>query len=543
MIAEQRRAGITSEGSFRATILPGLVLSCLAITLRILVATRRDGIEIDGMTYLRNAQALWTDWSAVDVLHPPLYSVLLAPFLGLWSDPEWGARVLSALLGGLWVWPTLWLAGETTSQRVQWSAGLLVAFMPAAVEASTRVLAEATYGLFLTAYLAMLARTLARRSPGLALVTGVLGGLATLARPEGMTYLVLGWGVLVCAWLTLQPGWSLRQAMLALFALSLAWLLVIAPYSALVWRQTGQWHWSGKMGITLAWGESVGQEQPAVFIDRFLTELRPEALPTSLLGYLLTHPLEMLRRIAINLHHLDKYALPALLPSGGLILVGFGLFRLRWSRSSIRPEWLLVAALLPAMGTLLFLASARYLTPLIPVLSLIAAIGLGRMGSPAETDAPDRLSGGARILLALLLVSFIPWIVRPWYRHDAAGVERAAAEWLRREAGSGVVFVGRHPRVSYYAGARELPLGTRRLDILLREGPQAGARFLIVDNINLPDLRPDLLPLVGGDPGGHRELELAHVEEDRSGNRVVIYRLRGAPAAESRSIPASAGRG
>ena len=54
-----------------------------------------------------------------------------------------------------------------------------------------------------------------------------------------------------------------------------------------------------------------------------------------------------------------------------------------------------------------------------------------------------------------------------------------------------------------------------------------GARFLIVDNIHLPGLRPDLLPLVGGDPGRHsQDLALAHIAEDRSGNRVVLYRIR-----------------
>jgi predicted membrane-bound mannosyltransferase len=111
----------------------GLILCLLAIGLRILVASRREGIEIDGMTYLANAQALRGNWRAIDVLHPPLYSVILAPFLGLWRDPEWGARVISSVLGGLWVWPTLWLARQTTEERVAWTAALLVAFMPAGV--------------------------------------------------------------------------------------------------------------------------------------------------------------------------------------------------------------------------------------------------------------------------------------------------------------------------------------------------------------------------------------------------------------------------
>src|SRR5437773_11348677 len=131
--------------TLEAIWLPGLILSLLAILLRILVATKREGIEIDGIIYLSNAQAIRQGWDAMNVAHPPLYSLVLAVFSGLWNDPEAGARVISAVLGGLWVWPTLWLAHETTGERVDWTAGLLVALMPAGVEDSTRLPSEPSY--------------------------------------------------------------------------------------------------------------------------------------------------------------------------------------------------------------------------------------------------------------------------------------------------------------------------------------------------------------------------------------------------------------
>ena len=130
--------------------LPGLILSGAAILLRVAVASRREGIEVDGITYLNNARALLSDFGAFTVLHPPLYSILLTPFLWLSADAEWVARVVSAVLGGLWVWPTLWLSRGATDARVAWLAGLLVAVSPSAVEASTRVLSEPIAGLTLT---------------------------------------------------------------------------------------------------------------------------------------------------------------------------------------------------------------------------------------------------------------------------------------------------------------------------------------------------------------------------------------------------------
>jgi hypothetical protein len=164
---------------------------------------------------------------------------------------------------------------------------------------------------------------------------------------------------------------------------------------------------------------------------------------------------------------------------------------------------------------------------LLPVVAIIAGIGLARLGGKDKTVESARRVSAAHIVLALVLLSFVPWNVRPWFRHDSAGVEKAAALWLRDTVGPGAAFVGRHPRVAFYAQAREVSLTARPLEELLIEGRKAGARFLIVDNIHLPALRPDLLPLVGGDPGRHsQDLALAHIAEDRSGNRVVVYRIQ-----------------
>ena len=532
--AQERRR--THPAERRAAIwIPGITLCLAAAILRILVAAQRDGIEVDGITYLRNAQALWKSWGTLDVLHPPLYSIILAPIVGFSADPEWAARLTSAVLGALWVWPTLWLARETTDESVSWSAGLLVACFPAAVEASTRVLSEATYGLCLIAFLAVLARTLNGTGFALAALSGTLGSLATLARPEGMGYLLLAWGVLLAAPWGMPTRWTARRAALAILAVTVAWVVTIAPYAVLVRQRTGHWHWSGKFGITLAWGESVGQEQPALFIERFLAELQRKEVPSSLFAYAAERPWAMARRLAFGLHDMDRSVAPALLQTGGIVLLTLGLLRLRWRGAPGPSEWFLPLALLPSGWVLLFLASPRYFTPVLPVIAIIAGIGLARLGRRDErVESMCRVSA-AHIVLALALLSFVPWIARPWFRHDSAGVEKAAALWLRDAAGPGTVFVGRHPRVAFYAQAREVSLAERPLEELLAEGRGAGARFLIVDNIHLPGLRPDLLPLVGGDPGRHsQDLTVAHIAEDRSGNRVVLYRIQPVGPADRR---------
>ena len=131
------------------------------------------------------------------------------------------------------------------------------------------------------------------------------------------------------------------------------------------------------------------------------------------------------------------------------------------------------------------------------------------------------------LLLVVAVLSFVPYNLRPWFRQDPPGVEKAAGLWLLRTAGAGAGFIGSYPRIEYYAKSHGLLFARQSLDDLLAEGKRRGARFLIVDNVFLPALRPDLLTLVREDSGHHPDLEVAHVVEDRAGHRVVIYRITG----------------
>jgi 4-amino-4-deoxy-L-arabinose transferase-like glycosyltransferase len=506
-------------------LLPGVTLSVLAIGIRILVAAQREGIEIDGITYLQNAQALLTNWRSIDVLHPPLYSLLLAPFLGLRHDPEWTARVTSAVLGGLWVWPTLWLARETTDEAVSWTAGLLVALTPAAVEASTKVLSEAAFGLCLTTFLAFLVRSLRTASCASVAFTGILGGLATLARPEGMGYLALAWGLILLAPFCFGGLWTGRAALTRLAIVTLCWLAITLPYMALVRSQIGYWHWSGKAGISLLFAESVGDERQGSFGERHLAEVQEEEIPRSLFGYVMARPGMTLRRMIINLHLIDKYVLTTLLTSGGIVLVVLGLSHLRFRRLPSRPEWLLVVVPLPLSGVLLYLVGARYFVALLPVLSIIAGIGLSRIGRREEPGNFRRLSMPSCVLLIVVLLSFVPWIIRPWFRQDPYAIEKAAGLWLRRTVGPGMAFIGSYAVLGYYADSRGIAFGRRSFEALLAAGRDAGARFLIADNFRLPESRPDLLALAAGGHPVLPNLEIVHVEEDRAGRRILIYRI------------------
>jgi 4-amino-4-deoxy-L-arabinose transferase-like glycosyltransferase len=508
--------------------LPGVVLSILGIALRLLVATRREGIDVDGILYLANAAALLGDRAAFNPVHQPLYSLLLAPILPLVGDPEWAGRVVAAVAGGLCVWPALWLARQVTDEPVAWPTGLLVALMPAAVDAGTRVLPDTLLMLLVTTTLAAALWAARSASPAAAAVTGVAGGLATLTHPVGLGFLALAGALVVLAHRWAPTAWPVPRPLPATVALALAAVLVLTPQVALVRRATGAWSVTGKqLGYTLTFSEHVGAERPVEAAERLTAQVRPQDAPPGALAYALRSPGVLARRVLVNLHLLDKYTLPGLLQSGGIALVALGLLHLRRRRDP--PEWVLVAALTPLLALLLFNVESRYFLPAIPVLAIVAALGVVRVARvrPGQGQAP-RVAVGTVALLVVLL-SFLPWLARPWFREDPSAVDKAAGRWLRA-ALPGPAFVGRYPVIGYYAGARAIPLAARTLDEAVADGRRQGARFLVVDSERLPQIRPDLVPLLGGAAPGHPELELATVVEDRAGRRVLIYRIVGGAA-------------
>ncbi|HET7342093.1 MAG TPA: hypothetical protein VFL90_11560, partial [Methylomirabilota bacterium] len=305
-------------------------------------------------------------------------------------------------------------------------------------------------------------------------------------------------------------------------------VVVLAPQVVLVRRATGAWSLTGKqLGYTLTFSEHVGAERSAEAAERLTAQVRPQDAPPGALAYALRSPGALALRALINLHLIDKYTLPGLLQSGGIALVALGLLYLRRRRDP--PEWVLLAALMPLLAVLLFNVESRYFLPAIPVLAIIAALGVVRVGraQPAQAHQP-RVPLGAVALLVVLL-SFVPWLVRPWFRQDPGAVDEAAGRWLRAAA-PGPAFVGRYPVIGYYAGARAIPLAAHTLDEAVADGRRQGARFLVVDSERLPQIRPDLAALLGGTAPGHPELELATTLEDRAGRRVLIYRIVGGAA-------------
>ena len=153
--------------------------------------------------------------------------------------------------------------------------------------------------------------------------------------------------------------------------------------------------WSGKLGITLAWSETVGNPQPAVAIDRFLTEMRPGELPRGLLGYVAARPGEAARRVLINLPQAKSHS------NTGVSLGIKNLMGLIWDRWSFHTKYNFNQALADL---------ATVIRPQLTILDATRALISGGPGGPGEVRRPNLIIAGTDpVAVDSYGVTVVPW--------------------------------------------------------------------------------------------------------------------------------------
>lgn len=188
-------------------------------------------------TYARNL-ALHGEWSFVPGMPSagstsPLWTLLLAVGHRLPGDPRWWTYAfgLAGLLGTAWASARLSLALFDDGRLARWIAAAVL------VEWHLAWAALSGMEILLSTFLAilLLALALGRDKPR-PLVWGVISGLLTLTRPEGLWLVGLVGLVLLLRSRHERPGRLVLQA--GLYAV--AWLAVVTPYTLVNWQLTGR---------------------------------------------------------------------------------------------------------------------------------------------------------------------------------------------------------------------------------------------------------------------------------------------------------------
>ncbi len=343
------------------------------------------------------------------------------------------------------------------------------------------------------------------------LVAGSLIGVGYLIRPEIIAYLpcfvVVYLGFVI--WRAKSDGKPTAALNLGCFLAAAA--VFVLPYAMQVGGLTG------KTKVTLTISQAVGQSH----FTRAIDQAEAEGTEPPLLRALVADPFTFLKRWIMNLHLFQKYVLPQLFPPIMIALVVLGLTRFGGKSE----EFFLLFSWLPYTTLLFFYVDARFFVPLLPVALIFAGRGVELVQGAFSKRVPfvgSGVVGGS--VLAIVVLTLLPFTLRPLYRPDPSVSYRDAGLWLRAHAGSHLKIMDRKPQVAFYADAEHIrtPLGSWKE--VLRFGKRESVTHLVIDDRYVPETRPELQFLLSPEfvPSG---LRLATEFQSAGSARVLVYEL------------------
>jgi 4-amino-4-deoxy-L-arabinose transferase-like glycosyltransferase len=536
-----------------------LALTATAFTFRFALLLLPRVMRWDEPVYLLLGRNLWSGLGFSfsghpELHHSPLFPLLAGATLKLLGRPEAASNFWYVLLGSLLTLPVYGLARRLTSHGGAMLAAALVAFFPALTTAvlywGTMIEPLFLFLLYTAAY--VVAKGLDRESPMLFTVAGALTGLAFLARPEGILWMVSLEGAAFLVW-ALRGRLKERRTLAALAVLPLVFLTVAAPQLLFLHRHTGRWMISGKVGITYEIGRAVETADPVLYDEIVNTldadgEIRAASESRYQRGDAGTgavKPAEASGRFLRNLGHVLKSSLTSeifsallLVPAAWWLLAGMWSRRRRNNKDSrddkdgrdrkenrrrLEAEILLAATVAPVAAFLAFHVQQRFFAPAFPGLLMWTAAGL--------QDFFRRLPVGrfrlaTAIAGALALAGYILWADVEIARHGIAtsdfGHEEAGL-WLQAHSAPDAKVMTQDTAISVYADRGYVFSPRAPLDRFLAYGHRHGATHVVVDETEVTAVRPFLQPLLTSPPPGLAPLWAA---QDGHVGRTLVFGVR-----------------
>ncbi len=467
------------------------LITLAALALRLLALRYQPTVSFDGTEYVRYAEALKHGERFASVFAPG-YPALVA--LASMLHPERvGAAVAVSMVAGVALPAIVWaLARGALGARGALLPGLLCALHPELARHSAITMSESAYIGMLFLGLAGLA---ARRS-GHMIFGGLAVGLAYAIRPEGVVTAAVLMIAGVRRWAS-DP--SSRRAMLAA---ALAWALVVLACVLWYHATLDAWTLTPK---TAALHEAARDWRAA---EPGLSLAVPPAprLAESLRGGLAAWPANALQH---------AQALLWSWPWPLLLLSLWGLAR----RRGIETAALVYLPLLPFLG---LSQQGRFALAAIPALAISASVVL-----VTESSRWRRAMAAA---LAAFGVVATTWSLGDAFRtpFDGGGqTDKRAGEWLANVATPGDAVVDRKPFVAFYANCRHRVLAEGSYDALIDDMVANGARWLVLEDYVVRQMRPQFAPLLDSENHRAREsrLELVYARADEGQGSLAIFRV------------------
>ena len=490
----------------------------------------------------------------VQLVHPPLYPILIGFFWLLTNNLEFSGQVVSAIAGGLLVIPVYYFAKATYGRRVGLLSAIFVVICPILVYGSTETFSESLYTLFLISSIALVWKALSSRNLLWISLAGLTTGLSFLTHPLGILFVPI---FLVFLFLSpfLIPASTLKSVFKKAALFLAAFIIVCLPYWVFLHKHLGRWSLSGNTNyVNIYWYKlrSQGMSQEEIMFkagdsliasDLMASDPRLSDLSVGIFGYYFSHPGELPERFMRNfrdafleiekiagLLRISPFALKTILGIMGLVLL-LGLVKILWEKKFRPRELYLVFIFLLLSIFLFFRFEHRYFYPYVPLLLIIIAkitVGVERR-LEKKISLRNRVCGSISgffltgILIVVMGSSSIFLITK---KNDLVPHEyKIMGQWMKENINDieNKMVMSRKFAVPFYAGGRSHPVYYGEYPGLIEYARSRKVDYLVIDDWIIPKTRPQFAFLLEENQT-HPGLELVHLVRYK-GRKAILYRI------------------
>ena len=503
---------------------PEVWFLAIVLVMSLVLRTRLVGIDRivrwDEPDYLTLGRHLitgqgYTVSGRVDVHYPPLFPLVTGLLYPLTHDMKLNSDICFVVFGTLALLPLYWLTRRLFGSRVAVMATLLLCLYPALTSSVLfwGTMIEPLYLFLLFTAFCSVWLAWEKQTPRSYAVMGGLFGLTYLVKPEALVY--LGWFLVL---LVLGHVWRTRRlgsrTLLASVCAVAVFALVIAPYLAFLYKETGRILITGKLGVTYVAGEGAVVHDPGIY-DRALAQLdsageeiiwfSPDRFKYDLWKIISADPRSFLLRTWRNINALESLLFVRRVFSFYLlILVALGVLGQPWDQERLIKELFLLATIPPVLVFLPFHIELRYFAALLPILIIWVAKGIDALArwaaqtwsnlKPKRGFSPRVATVSASLLCGLMVLYFVA--LQPSIVADGMDGQnpsrRAAGLWLKQNSPANAMIMSRDTEVAFYADRRWAATPNEDYSIFIEYVRKRGADYVIVDEREITVIRPQL---------------------------------------------------
>lgn len=453
-------------------------------------------IDSEGAEYARLAENIRSGHgymgmfnNGIQLNFPPLFPLLIAAVSYIVPSTEIAVRLISAVLGAMFVVPMFFLAKRIYGAKVAFIVTVLVIFHPLLLARSVLCCSETSYLTIFMSGVYFVIRFTEDFKIRTAIFAGLLFGLAYLIRPE--VFILVG-GFAVLGLISLFWVQYRRPVIVGVLSLVAVFALVASPYIVFLSISSGKFRLEAKGSLVYAWGtkmnagmsytEAAMKVADDLTPDGVFMKSNYEALNASrhtlhdLILYVLHSAPKSLRKVYDTIVTAQTSGAPIL-----VILALIGLFRAPWDRRRLVNEGILLLAGSMMVFVLLPVTAfwPRYFHSFMALLILWGANGVNEIYhwshdtlalSFSQSEIPGRVASTVQLLAIVLVFALSLKAVagESEFREQMMPERKTAGVWLRQHQPNAKWLMDTSLIPAYYAGGNLMYLPFCNSDVALR---------------------------------------------------------------------------